>query len=84
MFLLKKCFRLEEIMDPTTILVQNLIDAFHQLNYFLGLGLIASVSVLSLEFSSRSSGESEQINISGGFAPMSKIKLGQFLLGYFQ
>ena len=59
-------------MDSTELLVQNLLDAFRQLNQFVGFGLAASVSALALEAGSRPSGESERINMPGGFVPMSR------------
>ena len=35
--------------DPTSLLIDNLIDAFRQLNQYLALGLVAAVSALALE-----------------------------------
>lgn len=68
-------------MDLQVILVQNLLDAFRQLNQYLGLGLAASVSALALEFGQQAPGENETVTMPGGFVPMSPRNAQLVLLG---
>lgn len=67
-------------MDPTELLIQNLLDAFRQLNQFLGLGLVTSVSALALEAGSRSSADNQRINVLN-FVPTSREDAQLLLVG---
>jgi hypothetical protein len=53
--------------DPTPILAANLVEAFKQVNQFVALGLVASVSSFALLYRS---GPDEQVAVAGGFVPM--------------
>jgi hypothetical protein len=55
------------MIDPTQILVDNLTDAFKQLNRFLALGLVASVSALALDRRHPRESEAAPVAIGQGF-----------------
>jgi hypothetical protein len=76
--------------DVTAIFVSNLVESFKQLNQFVALGLVTSVSALALEYPSQQVPAStetqanapridEKVPVPGGFVPMSR-EAAQLLL----
>jgi hypothetical protein len=72
--------------DKTAILTMNLIEAFKQVNQFITLALIASVSAFALE--DRASGVAaansvpeEKVQVIGGFVPMSAAAAQLLFIG---
>ncbi|MCG8468533.1 MAG: hypothetical protein MJB57_10055 [Gemmatimonadetes bacterium] len=68
-------------MDPTQLLTSNLLEAFAQLNRYLGVGLVASVSALTLERAGSTSKDVETVTPPGGFPPMTRESAQLVLVG---
>jgi hypothetical protein len=66
-------------MDPVSLYVQNLLEAFRQLNQFLGLALATSVSALALE--RRAAASSEKPIEYPGMVPLSREDAQLVLIG---
>lgn len=66
--------------DVTSMLAANLVEAFKQLNQFVTLGLVTSISALALDYQEKpvgrrndpSSTPDEKVAVVGGFAPVSR------------
>jgi hypothetical protein len=60
------------MVDPTSVLVDNLREALSQINLYITLGFVTAVSALVLEFPERLShpDRSNGVQIPGGFIPM--------------
>ncbi len=68
------------MIEPSQLLVDNLLDAFHRLNTYLTAGLVASVSALVLHKTSLSVDEKESVVVSG-FVPMKPETAKYVLVG---
>jgi hypothetical protein len=68
------------MFEETSLLTANLVEAFKQLNQFVTLALVSSVSALALDNHAKPAGPrtkasaapDEKVAVVGGFAPMSR------------
>jgi len=67
------------MIDRTSLLISNLIDAFRQLNQYLALGLVTSISALALDRAP--SGQNDSVPPLQGFVPMTRNAATLVLLG---
>jgi hypothetical protein len=68
-------------MDITALLVTNLLEGFKQLNTYLLLGLVASISALALERGATLPVKSETVTILGGFPALPRPTAQLLLVG---
>ena len=68
-------------MEPSALLVANLLEAFKQLNAYMTVGLVASISAAALERRTTAATDTESVALLGGFPALPRPTAQLLLIG---